>query len=59
MMVSPSGRKIGMPARSMLAVSAVIVTLLPGEGRSVFCALGEDDHQDGGEAVAGMKSLLV
>ena len=26
---------------------------IPGEGGDVFCALGEDDDQDRGEAVAG------
>jgi hypothetical protein len=33
--------------------------LVPGEGGDVFCALGEDDHQDRGETVAGMERLLV
>ncbi len=33
--------------------------LLPGEGDDLLCALTKDDHQDGNQAVAGMKRLLV
>src|SRR3954452_10866468 len=33
--------------------------LIPGEGGDVFGALGEHDHKDRREAVAGMKRLLV
>ena len=48
-----------MPARSMVTVSAVIVDLVPGERGDVFGALREDNDQDSGETVAGMKRLLV
>lgn len=33
--------------------------LVPGQRGNVFCALREDDDQDSGEPVAGVKRLLV
>jgi hypothetical protein len=33
--------------------------LFPGDGGDVFGALGEDDHQDRSQPIAGMKCLLV